>query len=55
MNPETIPNVGRSLLKRGALCGLVIVLLGAGTVSAAGFLQADTIINTIEKLSLIHI
>ena len=50
MNPEEkAPNVGRSLLKRGALCGLVIVLLAAGSVSAAGFLQADTIINTIEK------
>ena len=50
MNPEEpIPNVGRSLLKRGLLCGLVVVLLGAGTVSAAGFLQADTLINTIEK------
>ena len=50
MNPEErAPNVGRGLLKRGALCGLVIVLLGAGTVSAAGFLQADSIINTIEK------
>ena len=50
MTPEEkAPNVGRSLLKRGALCGLVIVLLAAGSVSAAGFLQADTIINTIEK------
>jgi LCP family protein required for cell wall assembly len=41
--------VGRGLLKRGALCGLVIVLLAAGSVSAAGFLQADDLINTIEK------
>ena len=50
MNPqEPVPNVGRSLLKRGALAGLVIVLLAAGSVSAAGFLQADSIINTIEK------
>ena len=50
MTPEEqVPNVGRGLLKRGALCGLVIVLLGAGTVSAAGFLQADDLINTIEK------
>jgi polyisoprenyl-teichoic acid--peptidoglycan teichoic acid transferase len=46
---EPVPNVGRSLLKRGALAGLVIVLLAAGSVSAAGFLQADSIINTIEK------
>ena len=49
MSPEAPPNVGRGLLKRGALCGLLIVLLGAGTVSAAGFLQADTLINTIER------
>jgi LCP family protein required for cell wall assembly len=50
VNPQDpVPNVGRGLLKRGALCGLVIVLLAAGSVSAAGFLQADTIINTIEK------
>ena len=48
MSPE-VPNVGRGLLKRGALCGLVIVLLAAGSVSAAGFLQADDLINTIEK------
>ncbi|MEA2316598.1 MAG: polyisoprenyl-teichoic acid--peptidoglycan teichoic acid transferase, partial [Solirubrobacteraceae bacterium] len=49
MSPEPPPNVGAGLLKRGALCGLLIVLLAAGSVSAAGLLQADTIINTIEK------
>jgi LCP family protein required for cell wall assembly len=49
VNPEPVPNVGASLLKRGAICGLLIVLLAAGSVSAAGFLQADTLINTIEK------
>ena len=48
MNPEPPPHVGASLLKRGAICGLLIVLLTAGSVSAAGFLQADTLINTIE-------
>jgi polyisoprenyl-teichoic acid--peptidoglycan teichoic acid transferase len=46
---EGTPRVGRGLLRRGALCGLLIILLGAGTVSAAGFLQADDLINTIEK------
>jgi polyisoprenyl-teichoic acid--peptidoglycan teichoic acid transferase len=49
VSPEPPPNVGAGLLKRGAICGLLIVLLAAGSVSAAGFLQADTIINTIEK------
>ncbi len=50
MNPEEgVPRVGRGLLKRATLCGVVIVLLAAVSVSAAGFLQADSIINTIEK------
>jgi LCP family protein required for cell wall assembly len=49
VTPEPPPKVGASLLKRGAICGLLIVLLAAGSVSAAGFLQADTLINTIEK------
>ena len=47
--PEPPRSVGAGLLKRGAICGLLIVLLAAGSVSAAGFLQADTLINTIEK------
>ena len=51
MNPEDpIPRVGRSLLRRGALCGLVIALMGAGAVSAAGFLQADDILQTINRV-----
>jgi LCP family protein required for cell wall assembly len=49
VTPEPPPNVGMGLLKRAAAAGLLIVLLAAGTVSAAGFLQADTLINTIEK------
>jgi LCP family protein required for cell wall assembly len=49
VSPERPPRVGSGLLKRGAICGVLIVLLAAGSVSAAGFLQADTIINTIEK------
>jgi LCP family protein required for cell wall assembly len=49
VSPDPPPSVGAGLLKRGAICGLLIVLLAAGSVSAAGFLQADTIINTIEK------
>jgi LCP family protein required for cell wall assembly len=49
VSQEPPPNVGFGLLKRAALAGCLIVLLAAGTVSAAGFLQADTLINTIEK------
>jgi LCP family protein required for cell wall assembly len=43
------PKVGLPLLKRGMLAGLVIVLLAAGSVSAAGFLQADEILSVIER------
>ena len=44
MNPqEPVPNVGRSLLKRGALAGLVIVLLAAGSVSAWRKPAAETV------------
>jgi polyisoprenyl-teichoic acid--peptidoglycan teichoic acid transferase len=49
VSQEGPPNVGRGLLKRGALCGLVIILLAAGSVSAAGFLEADSILQTITK------
>ena len=35
--PEPPPHVGAGLLRRGAICGLLIVLLAAGSVSAAGF------------------
>ena len=50
MNPEEgVPRVGRGLLKRATLCGVVIVLLAAGSVSAAGVLQANEILTTISK------
>ncbi|MEO8690303.1 MAG: LCP family protein [Solirubrobacteraceae bacterium] len=49
MSPEPPPNVGAGLLKRGAICGLLVVLLAAGSVSAAGFLQADAVLQTITK------
>jgi hypothetical protein len=32
VSPEPPPNVGAGLLKRGAICGLLIVLLAAGSV-----------------------
>ena len=44
--PERRPRPAQA---RRAVPALVIVLLAAGSVSAAGFLQADSIINTIEK------
>jgi LCP family protein required for cell wall assembly len=49
VSPEPPPKVGAGLLKRGALAGVLIVLLAAGSVSAAGFLQTRSIVNTIIK------
>jgi polyisoprenyl-teichoic acid--peptidoglycan teichoic acid transferase len=49
VSPEPPPKVGSGLLKRGAIAGVLIMLLAAGTVSAAGFLQADDLINTLEQ------
>jgi polyisoprenyl-teichoic acid--peptidoglycan teichoic acid transferase len=48
MGPDLPPRVGLSLLKRAAIAAIAIVLMTAGAVSAAVFLQVDDIINTIE-------
>jgi LCP family protein required for cell wall assembly len=42
------PRVGRGLLWRGLLAGVLICLMTAGAVSAAVLLQVDEIINIIE-------
>jgi LCP family protein required for cell wall assembly len=49
VSPEAPPKVGAGLLKRAAVAGVLIVLLAAGSVSAAGFLQTRSIVNTIIK------
>jgi LCP family protein required for cell wall assembly len=49
VSPEPPPKVGAGLLKRAAAAGVLIVLLAAGTVSAAGFLQTRSIVNVIER------
>jgi len=49
VSPELPPQVGLGLLKRALIAGVAIMLLAAGAVSAAGFLEADDIINQIEK------
>jgi len=46
---ETPPRVGRGLLWRGLLAGILITLLTAGAVSAAVLLQVDDLINIIER------
>jgi LCP family protein required for cell wall assembly len=46
---EKPPRVGRGLLWRGLLAGVLICLLTAGAVSATVMLQVDDIINIIER------
>jgi len=43
------PHVGRGLLLRGLLAGVLICLLTAGAVSATVLLQIDDVINIIER------
>jgi LCP family protein required for cell wall assembly len=49
VSPDIPPSLAAGMLKRAALAAVLIVLLTAGAVSAAGFLTADDLINTIEK------
>jgi LCP family protein required for cell wall assembly len=49
VSPELPPNVGFSMLKKALLAGMAIVLMSGAAVSAAGFLQADDIINILEE------
>ena len=46
---DDAPRVGRSLLWRGALAGVLICLMTAGAVSAAVLLQVDEIINILKE------
>jgi LCP family protein required for cell wall assembly len=48
-DPDAPPRLGRGLLLRGLLCGVVVVLLTASAVSATVLLQVDDIINIIER------
>lgn len=45
---EGPPRVGAGLLKRGLVAALTIVVLSAGAVSAAGFLQAKDVLHAFE-------
>ena len=49
LEDEKPPRVGRGLLWRGLLAGVVVCLLTAGAVSATVMLQVDDIINIIER------
>jgi LCP family protein required for cell wall assembly len=49
VSPEEPPQVGHGLLKRALVAGLTIMLLAAGAVSAAGFLEVDDIIKEFER------
>ena len=44
------PHVGHGLIKRALVAGLTIMLLAAGAVSAAGFLEARSILDDIKPL-----
>jgi polyisoprenyl-teichoic acid--peptidoglycan teichoic acid transferase len=45
---DETPAIGAGLLKKAFLAGILIVLMTAGSVAAAGFLTADDLINVIE-------
>jgi LCP family protein required for cell wall assembly len=49
MNPEKLPSPGRSMVKRAALAALAIVLMTAGAVSAAVFMQVDELQTIIDE------
>jgi polyisoprenyl-teichoic acid--peptidoglycan teichoic acid transferase len=49
VSPELPPQVGLGLLKRALVAGVAIMLLAAGAVSAAGFLQANDVLGVIKK------
>jgi LCP family protein required for cell wall assembly len=46
---EAAPRPGRGLLWRGLLAGLLITLMTAGAVSAAGLLQVEDILDELRK------
>ena len=49
MSPEPLPKVGMSFLRRAALAGVAIVLMTAAAVSAAVFLEIDTLRDSLPK------
>jgi polyisoprenyl-teichoic acid--peptidoglycan teichoic acid transferase len=48
VSPEKPPKVGQGLIKRALVAGLTIVILAAGAVSAAGFLEANDVLKALE-------
>ncbi len=47
-DPNTPPRPGRGVLKKGALAGLLIVLLTATTVASAALLEVDQLVNIVR-------
>lgn len=47
-DPNKPPRPGRGVLKKGALAGLLIVLLTATTVSSAALLEVDQLVNIVR-------
>ena len=47
-DPNTPPRPGRGVLKKGALAGLMIVLLTATTVASAALLEVDQLVNIVR-------
>ncbi len=48
-DPNKPPRPGRGVLKKGALAGLLIVLLTATTVASAALLEVDQLVNIVRK------
>ncbi len=48
-DPTQPPRPGRGVLKKGALAGLVIVLLTATTVASAALLEVDQLVNIVRS------
>ena len=47
-DPNKPPRPGRGVLKKGALAGLLIILLTAATVSSAALLEVDQLVNIVR-------
>jgi LCP family protein required for cell wall assembly len=51
VKPEKLPSPGMSLIKRAAAAAVLVVLMTAGAVSAAVFLQVEELTTTIKDAS----
>jgi polyisoprenyl-teichoic acid--peptidoglycan teichoic acid transferase len=49
MTPESPPRVGLGLIKRAVIAGVLITLMSAAAVASAAFLQADEVIQIVNR------